>query len=172
MKAEEIASLDIDFEVSKFEPDIKASFEYSLPWKSLSKEILLTDDEEKFAKAVHWCGVGGNVTRTVYTGSYDAFVEYLLSIKEDILKGTFKLSTTQGFPDSHGKLVAPVSWVSKIAHIINPNDYPLIYDSRVRAAIGITNTEQYDAIITKLRPLVKERSEEELYKLDSYFWAK
>ena len=99
MTPEEIIAKDIEQEIQSLEPHKQASLEYSLPWKSLSKRLLSTNDIGEFKEAVRWCGIGGNVSRTVYSGSFDAFVDYVFDMKSRIDEGVFQIIRDEIIPE-------------------------------------------------------------------------
>ena len=146
----------------------RASYEYSLVWKKISsdlfKEAIQQNSMDTFKKAVRWCGGAGNVSRSVSAVDFDSFVSYLWGNKGNIKRGTFSLNDVKRFG---GK--APVSWTSKICHIIRPSKYPVIYDSKVREALEIRNINVFWNLILLLRERRPIRPSE--WKLDSAIWA-
>ena len=146
---------------------INADKALSVCWKKTSHTLLTTaKDFESFADAVKWCGKVGNVTRTVSNKDFPDFVEYILDNKEDILNGNFELVNVKAFSGSK-----PVSWVSKICHILNPQKYPYIYDQFILKHFDITTAEEYDNLNLSLRVFRRNTSNEDAYSVDSEVWA-
>lgn len=147
-----------------FSPIQKANYNHSLSWKKQSKQLLSTKDLSDFKKAIRWCGVAGNVARTVKKERQEEFAKILFSHLDEINNGTFMSWNNLDI----GK---PVSWISKICHIINPHMYPIIYDIEIRNKLGIRNLDEYFHFIEVLRSRVKSIKADDIYKLDSIIWA-
>lgn len=145
-----------------------ASYRHSLWWKEESYNLLKgATTKGDFAQAVKWCGVLGGVTRTVSKKDFEAFAEYLFDQKNDIQKGNFDLDQTPIFSKKQ-----PISWTSKICHILNPFAYPLAYDGNVKKTLQIKNIEQFLQINKDLAKLWKnKRNRKAAYRLDSTIWA-
>ncbi len=146
----------------------KASYEYSLVWKRISsdlfKEAIQQNSVKAFKKAVRWCGGAGNVSRSVSSDDFDSFASYLWGNKGNIKNGVFSLSDVKRFG---GK--TPVSWTSKICHIISPSKYPVIYDSKVREALEIRSINAFWNLMLFLRD--KGPIKPSPWELDSAIWA-
>ena len=150
--------------ISKIE---QANINHAVSWKENSYELLISaKDEKSFADAVKWCGVGGGVIRTVQKDCFDNFARYVFENKENILSGLFDLRTTEAFNG-----VRPISWVSKICHILNPQQYPLIYDDFVKKYFHINNIEQFWIVLLNEREKYQEKHSEEIYRKEASIWA-
>ena len=92
---------------------------------------------------------------------------------DDICHGVldiFSVRTAAGLANN------PLSYITKICHIINPNAYPLIWDSRVRKNMGIyyrRGTGAWEEKFNRAREIVKAENidEEEAYTRESKLWA-
>ena len=144
----------------------KASSNLSQEWKRQSKLLLDTEDISEFRDAVVWCGKGGNVLRTLEKKFVQEFSEFLFNNKNEINNGNFKLSSLQNFGKKR-----PLSWASKIIHIMNPKKYPIIYDGNIRKVLGIKTIKQYEKRLIEERKLSKKMNDNDLYKYDSDIWA-
>lgn len=139
----------------------------SLKWKESSYEALSKSkgDKEAFAEAVLECGRGGHVLRTVSEEDRPFFCSWVLEHYDMIIAGTLKISDVPRFGDK-----TPKSWVSKICHILNPWDYPIIYDTHIREQLGVTE-RTWQSAMEKRRKSKNEASRMELYEYDSRLWA-
>ena len=145
----------------------KANYEHSLSWKENGYNLLkAAKDEKEFSEAVLWCGITGNVSRTVAKRSFKEFSNYLFNKRQEILEGKYSLLKVKEFDNKK-----PISYISKVCHILNPYGYPLIYDSYVRAAVNITTLEEFNKLIVNLKEEVNTKTREEIYKIDSALWA-
>ena len=125
----------------------KANYEYSLSWKENGYNLLKdAKDEKEFSEAVLWCGITGNVSRTVAKRSFKEFSNYLFNKRQEILEGNYSLLKVKEFDNKK-----PISYISKVCHILNPHGYPLIYDSYVRDAVNITTLEEFNKLLVNLR---------------------
>ena len=180
MTTKQIANLDPTAKVLGLTPTQKASFDMSIAWKKASRNLFDSARNGKdFANAVHWCGKMGNVVRTVPKEKFASFAAFLYDHFDQIKDGTFRLDEVPSYERLPSKKTgevseaAPYSWVSKICHIVNPVAYPVIYDSRIRAILGIMNVNEFipfsDAIKEDLGATGAD--EEVIYEIDSLLWA-
>ena len=65
----------------------------------------------------------------------------------------------------------PISYISKVCHILNPHGYPLIFDSYARDAVNITTLEEFNKLLVNLREEVNIKTRKEICKIDSALWA-
>lgn len=145
----------------------KASSKLSQEWKRQSRELLLSANiVQDFEKAVIWCGKGGNVVRSLPRDSVGAFAKYLWENKKRIDTGEYNLSK---LPSFGGK--KPISWASKIIHIMNPQQYPIIYDGKNKKTLNIRNVDDYMKKVKERREETKTMHEETLFADDSDLWA-
>lgn len=147
--------------------DIDCMLCMSLKWKQRSYDAIVSSagNKEKFVEAVLECGKGGHVLRTVSEPERDAFGAWVFDQYDMILAGKLRLSD---IPRFGGR--APRSWVSKICHILNPWDYPIIFDSIVRERLGLTE-RSWQSVMEKMRKKKDSVSRQELYEYDSKLWA-
>lgn len=148
---------------------VEANKTMSVTWKKTSRELFLPvlhklDDD--FKEAVKWCGVVGNVSRTVKNEDFDRFVSYVFDNINHILNGSYDLRTVPAFSGSK-----PISWVSKICHILNPFAYPFIYDNILRKQLKISSIEEFWEKLVDCRDEKYPLSREDLYERESYAWA-
>ena len=142
------------------------NFKYSLYWKLLSYKLLTkAKDKREFAEAVLWCGNAGNVIRTVETDYQKDFCSFVFEKKNEILEGSFNIFDCLKFGDR------PLSYISKICHILNPRKYPLIYDSNIKNKFDIKNEKDFQKIIEEHKKKVRFWSRKRIYELDSKMWA-
>ena len=144
-----------------------ADFHHALSWKENSKALFDTACEiNSFKIAVKWCGVNGNVTRTAYVDHFNEFVELLWNNIDNIKKGSFELSD---FKLSNGK--KPISWASKMCHIINPKDYPIIYDEKVRKYYKLKDLKDFIKKMNEVKEYFKNETDNFFYEYDAAIWA-
>ena len=159
--------LDSGTHIKKLTHIQKANYEHSLSWKENGYKLLkAAKDEKEFSEAVLWCGITGNVSRTVIKRSFKEFSNYLFNKRQEILEGKYSLLIVKEFDNKK-----PISYISKVCHILNPHGYPLIFDSYVRDAVNITTLEEFNKLIVILREEVNTKTREEIYKIDSALWA-
>ena len=146
----------------------KANIEHAISWKKQSHDLLSSAKNKKdFKAAVLWCGSNGNVIRSIDTEEQENFSNYVYSIKEKVLNGTFDLRDIE----KKFKNKTPRSWISKICHILNPQMYPIIYDTNVCKKLKVNNINQFwDKLINK-RKTSKGKSDEEIYRKEAEIWA-
>ena len=94
------------------------------------------------------------------------FVCWLFEQKKYIERGEFNIAETIEFGEKR-----PLSWVSKVCHIMNPQSYPFIYDKYIRSLIELPNIERFMCWTESIRDKTKEWNDEEIYRLDSDLWA-
>ncbi len=144
-----------------------ANINHAVSWKENSYYLLMfAKDLKSFADAVKWCGVGGGVTRTVRTDDFMDFVRYVFENKANILSGTFDLRNI-----TYCSRVKPVSWISKICHILNPQKYPLIFDEFVKKHLEVNTVEDFWDKLIKKRECSKNKDNIEIYKEEARIWA-
>jgi len=154
----------------------KASSALSQKWKEESRRLLCgAQNLQEFEKAVIWCGKTGNVIRTLKAGQdVCSFSEHLWTRKPDISNGKYRLSSDlDPFGGNH-----PYSWASKILHIMNPQQYPLIFDKNIRSVCQIQESwkesrklAEYENEIKRERKSARNKTVKELFKNDSDWWA-
>ena len=127
---------------------------------------MTASNKEEFKAAVLWCGSIGNVIRSIDTEEQDNFSNYVYSIKEKILDGSFDLKNIESFKNK-----TPRSWVSKICHILNPQQYPIIYDANVCSNLKLKTMNQFWDELTKRREDSTNKTREEIYRKESEIWA-
>lgn len=163
--------------MTEMENDIRNyMIETALHWKSGSRYLLYKymNDKctfEKILNSVVGKG-GGGVLRNVKKEYFSQFSEYVQKNFRRIEKGEFDIFSVETFPDKQ-----PISFISKICHIINPRNYPIIYDSYVKRALGIKDNkhlqENWNQCVDEIKHLQKgTESYEELYLVDSKYWLK
>lgn len=159
-------------------PEQNANFQMSLTWKNESRNLLLSaKDKTTFTKAFKWCGDHAGVSRTISGSNLNVVGEWLWKHLDDIKKGTFLINNdsfiaTNASDDPPTVSKYPISWISKICHIINPIDYPIIYDGATRGNLKNLGTD-WKCEFERLRKLYKSPkiSIQEAYKYDSQLWA-
>ena len=143
-----------------------ASSKLSQTWKEQSQKLLLgAANLNEFEDAIIWCGKGGNVTRTLPKTEVHNFAKYLWDNKKDIISGKYMLSSLPKF----GK--KPISWVAKVCHIINPNQYPYIYDDKIRKCMKIKNLVDFENMINSECKNAHGKSAHDIFEQDSNLWA-
>ena len=153
--------------IDKLTPKELADFHHALSWKENSKALFDTaKDVDTFKIAVKWCGVNGNVTRTVDVDHFNEFVELFWNNIDNLKKGCFELSD---FNLSNGK--KPISWVSKMCHIINPKDYPIIYDEKVRKYYKLKDLKGFIKKMNEVKEYFKNETNSFFYEYDAAIWA-
>ena len=161
----------IMYEINNLKNHLKeyANFNHSLSWKKNSRRLLLnakTIDDFKYA--VLWCGKRGNVSRTVKKTQFDSFVTYLWGNKDDIKNGLLDFERIPIFDH-----IMPLSFVSKVCHIINPKSYPIIYDKRTRRALNSHSVKKF-IVVTKTISIkygINLLNVEKIFQFDSAIWA-
>lgn len=148
-------------------PIERANIEHAVSWKENSYNLLNeANDEASFMDAVKWCGTNGNVARTVRKDSVKPFSDYIFSHRKDIKTGCFDLRTIESFDG-----VKPISWVSKICHILNPQQYPLIYDEFVRKHFSINTIEEFWNLLLNEREKYQDKKNRQIYRGEASIWA-
>ena len=158
--------------MSDVENDIK---EYNIKtaqlWK-IESEILLRryrNSKKDFEKILHdVVGKGNGILRNVRTEDFSEFSEYVRSIFPKIEKGEYDIFSVKSFS---GK--TPTSFVSKVCHILNPKDYPIIWDENVKKnlKIGTSKKKWEDRVSQEKQNQTGKESIEALYMIDSEIWA-
>lgn len=136
------------------------------------------DAKQAFMVAVsEMVGNRGSVARTVPKENLEVFADTILKnypkikdgkiLQEDVFD-IFSVKYKEGNQDKN-----PLSYITKICHIINPKGCPLIWDSKVRDALKIKSKTQYKEVLINARNTVSEGnySDEEIYDIESAIWA-
>lgn len=163
--------------MSKTEKEINDYYKsVALHWKTESRKLMLKyeKDEKAFGIILHSVvgKGGGGVLRNISKECFPKFSKYTLDNLSSIKKGTFDIFKVKKFPDKQ-----PISFASKICHILNPKAYPLIYDSRVKRALKIGSgkkaEEKWNYELSEIkRKLTGKESVEDLYNKDFDYWIK
>ena len=147
-----------------------ASMNMSVEWKKQSKVLLdeayNNQNMDAFKAAVIWCGTYGNVIRTVSSNDMLQFAKDLYNNISNIKNGTYSLSQVNVYGKNQ-----PKSYVSKICHIINPQQYPFIYDSKTKKRFKKNSINAWDGFILTERNDSKNEPTADLYEQDSRVWA-
>ena len=106
-----------------------------------------------------------HVVRTVKANSLSAYTSFVSANYISIMNGSFDVLTV---PSYQGK--RPLSWISKICHIINPWDYPLIFDGNNRNRLGL-DEQNINAEMKKRRHKKSRMSRQEAYTRESSVWC-
>ena len=144
----------------------QANCDYSISWKQNAAKVLYTKDKEEFYSAVWWIGVTGNVSRTVPNTQFETFAKFMFDNRDKISSGELKITDIELQIDKK-----PISWISKICHIMNPHKYPLIYDENIRSALGIKDAIQFVETTEDFRNKITHKKIDDIYKMDSIIWA-
>lgn len=139
-------------------------------WKVESNELLLKykNDKTGFREILHSVvGKGSGVLRNVKKDDFPSFAEYVRKNLSKIESGEYNIFSVERFS---GK--KPTSFISKICHIANPKDYPLIWDENVRKALKTgSSRKEWQNKLEEFKSKQKGKTDEELYKIDSNLWA-
>lgn len=134
------------------------------------------DAKAAFALAVtKMIGGYGSVARTL--SSKTEFVKLILNNYENIQKGIIGLINDDdkfnifNLKKTLNLSKEPLSYITKICHIINPNGCPIIWDKNIRDALDIKNKDAYKRYLINMRVFVKNKAREEIYNIDSDIWA-
>lgn len=132
------------------------------------------DAKAAFALAItKMIGGYGSVARTL--SSKTEFVKLILNNYENIQKGIIGLNNDKfnifNLKKTLNLSKEPLSYITKICHIINPNGCPLIWDFKIRDALGIKNKKTYKDYLEKMRNFVEKYNREDIYNIDSTIWA-
>ena len=147
--------------------DKNSAVKMSLTWKKTSYEMLSgsINDKERFFDAVMWCGRNSSVLRTVSEPYRREFSDWVFDITNTILEGDFHILDVPRFGKKR-----PKSWISKICHILNPWDYPLIYDTHVKTIMHLTDNN-WQSAIEKKRWNRSGITREDAYYRETMIWA-
>ena len=149
--------------------------------KAYKKESITTEEKDDAKKAftlavTTMIGGYGSVARTLSTK--DSFMELVLNNYENIKKGKIGLNDNDNdkfnifnLKDTLNLSKEPLSYITKICHIINPNGCPIIWDKNIRDALDIKNKDTYKKYLKKIRNFVKEYDRTDIYNIDSAIWA-
>ena len=139
-------------------------------WKIESAKLIdqYKGNKKDFEKVLHdVVGRGSGVLRNIKTEDFPNFSEYVRSNLSKIEAGNFDIFSVKEFS---GK--KPTSFISKICHIVNPKDYPLIWDANVRKALKIGESKKkWDDIISELKQKQHGKKNEDIYLHDSELWS-
>lgn len=153
----------------------EANKQLSFAWKKQSYSLLTSaETKDDFADAVLWCGKNGHALRGLKLEERNKFV---MDISEKLFGKTsteivfgkvFKNDGDMGNRKAY-------SWESKLCHILNPFDNPIIYDSKTRRFFRVSTKEawnrKYQDFFGKYYACIKELSREAVYELDSTIWT-
>lgn len=143
-----------------------SDYYHSLSWKRNCNRLFKRSlSKLDFLNAVKWCGTNGNVARTVKTEYFEEFVDYLYVHRKDIESGTFDFKNIRVFG-----LTKPISWVSKVCHILYPKMYPIIFDRNTRIYFGVKTLNEFIEKMFSLRGNIILAKN--IFKYDSAIWAK
>ena len=121
----------------------------------------------------------GSVARTI-TINKEEFLNTILDNYPNIKKGIIGLKNDDEFNifQLHENLNLekdPLSYITKICHIVNPKKCPLIWDIQIRDAFNLRNSANgktvYKKYIETACKLVNKYKSEEVYSLESTIWA-
>lgn len=140
-------------------------------WKIESRKLLIEyrNNKKNFEKILHdVVGKGNGVLRNIKTEDFPRFAEYVRDSLPKIEKGEYDIFVAKSFS---GK--TPISFISKICHIINPKDYPIIWDKNVRTILKTGESKK--SWLTKFNEYkhkqANEKTFEKLYMIDSKIWS-
>lgn len=152
-----------------------ADVEMSLTWKKQSYYLLekaKTEDEMK--KAVLWCGKNGHALRGLAKKELENISQKLGSslFGKDHSGIVFGCDLVEEIVKSDKKVY---SWISKICHILNPIDNPIIYDSKTRRYFHVFSKADWDSQASAFKNTYHSDFErlkrEDAYTIDSVIWA-
>lgn len=153
------------------------------------------DAKQAFMVAVReMVGNRGSVARTIAGNDLDKFVEKILNNYQNILDGKIlnedfaenaeekfdifsvkydKSKDKNPVKDNESKGKNPLSYITKICHIINPKGCPLIWDKNVRAALKFNSKDRYRQYLEEARNVVEAEnySCSKIYDIESAIWA-
>lgn len=121
----------------------------------------------------------GSVARTI-TINKEEFLNTILDNYPNIKKGIIGLKNDDEFNifQLHEKLNLekdPLSYITKICHIVNPKKCPLIWDIQIRDAFNLRDSANgktdYKEYIKTACKLVNKYKSEDVYSLESTIWA-
>lgn len=139
-------------------------------WKVESHDLLLKYKKDKagFREILHSVvGKGSGVLRNVKKDDFPSFAEYVRKNLSKIESGEYDIFSVESFS---GK--KPTSFISKICHIVNPKDYPIIWDENVRKVLKVgSSRKEWQNKLEEFKSKQKCKTNEELYKIDSNLWA-
>lgn len=139
-------------------------------WKIESANLIsqYKGSKKDFEKVLHdVVGKGSGVLRNIKTEDFPNFSEYVRSNLSKIEAGKYDIFSVKEFS---GK--KPTSFISKICHIVNPKDYPLIWDANVKKTLKIGESKKkWDEKISELQKQQKGKKTAELYECDSKLWS-
>ncbi len=148
----------------------EAFFNLSMNWKRASKALFEKAyySKQEFYAAVLWCGLNGNVGRTVKKEDRNFYFGFLYDHLDEIKNGNFDFFRR----DEQSRLnKEPLSWTSKVCHIVNPKAYPIIWDSNIKKALNLNTEEEWMKKKLELKVEFGSKNEIEIYEFDSRIWA-
>lgn len=157
--------------MSDVEKSVKVyNTETAKTWKIESAKLIdqYKGNKKDFEKVLHdVVGRGSGVLRNIKTEDFPNFAEYVRKNLSKIEAGNFDIFSVKEFS---GK--KPTSFISKICHIVNPKDYPLIWDTNVRKALKIGESKtKWQEKISELQKQQRGKKTAELYEYDSELWS-
>ena len=139
-------------------------------WKVESHKLLLKykDDKAGFREILHSVvGKGSGVLRNIRKEDFPSFAEYVRKNLSKIGSGEFDIFSVENFS---GK--KPTSFISKICHIVNPKNYPIIWDENMRKILKVgSSRKEWQNKLEEFKSKQNGKKGEELYKIDSEFWS-
>ena len=139
-------------------------------WKIESVKLIsqYKGSKKDFEKVLHdVVGKGSGVLRNIKTEDFPNFSEYVRSNLSKIEAGKYDIFSVKEFS---GK--KPTSFISKICHIVNPQKYPLIWDTNVKKTLKIGESKtKWEEKISELTQQLTGKEKEEIYEYDSKLWS-
>lgn len=126
-----------------------------------------------FGRALQQVGREGSVARSVPGCFFKEFSDCIYDNINNFSAGEADIFKIAGELKEKWNYKAPISYVSKIAHIINPWEYSLIWDNNVRTIlhIGEHDEKAFKAQNELYKEKVKGLPREEAYRPDANIWA-
>ena len=156
----------LDNEEMQYRKDISVS------WKVHAHTMLkeAKADKEAFCTVLeNMVGKIGSVLRSVNINERQKFFSYIFENYGDICKGDFDIF---GVKETLGLSKDPLSFTSKICHIVSPQHYPLIWDSKVRKQLNIGDSrKKFKKELEQAKENTKGFSDEQIYGRESEIWA-
>lgn len=139
------------------------------------------DAKNAFTLAVtKMIGGYGSVARTVSKKKKNKFLDTILTNYPNIEEGLIGINDSDVFNIFNLKNELklendPLSYITKICHIVNPKKCPLIWDSQIRDALDIRNSndgkEKYKKLLEISCRLLKDYKPDDVYRIESTIWA-
>ena len=144
----------------------------SVSWKVHAHTMLkeAKADKEAFCTVLeNMVGKYGSVLRSVNINEKQKFFSYIFENYGDICKGDFDIF---GVKETLRLSKDPLSFTSKICHIVSPQHYPLIWDSEVRKRLNIGQShKKFNEAVAKAKGNTKGFSDRKIYERESEIWA-